>query len=322
MTSATASTRMKRFLIHDLTAAAHTPFRADGTFHPGGIERQAEHYLATGIQTTFVGGSTGECHSLSFAERLDLAKRWMEVTAGTPLRVIVHVGSNSLEDARALAAQAEDLGAAAISALAPSYFKPGSTRDLVDWCASITTAAPETPFYFYDIPGMTGVHLSMPDFLEQAGGRIPSLAGIKFTNSDLMSFQLCLRADGGRFDVPYGTDEWLLAALALGAKGAVGSSFNFAAPIYQRMIAAFDAGDMANAREEQFRSVELIRTLKCYGYMGAAKVVMGMLGVPVGPARQPNGNPGPDEIRKLRIDLEALGFFEWTEAAAMAGSPD
>ena len=57
----------------------------------------------------------------------------------------------------------------------------------------------------------------MPDFLAQAPDRIPTLAGIKYTNADLMSYQLCLRAGNGRFDVPYGTDEWLLAALALGA---------------------------------------------------------------------------------------------------------
>lgn len=312
---------MNRFTIHELTAAAHTPFHEDGSFQPAVIESQAAHFLATSIKTTFIGGSTGECHSLTLAERLELAHQWIEVAAGTPLRVIVHVGSNSLEDVRTLAAQAEKLGAPAIAALAPSYFKPGSTKDLVDWCAAIAAAAPETPFYFYDIPGMTGVHLSMPDFLEQAGGRIPTLAGIKFTNSDLMSFQLCQRADGGRFDIPYGTDEWLLAALALGARGAVGSSLNFGAPIYQRMVAAFNSGDLAGAREEQFRSVQLIRTLGRYGYMGAAKSVMGMLGVPVGPARQPNGNPSPGEVRKLRSELETLGFFEWIKTPATSAVP-
>ena len=309
---------MKQFLLHDLTAAAHTPFHSDGKLNLKVIDAQVDHYLTTGIYTTFIGGSTGESHSLSLAERMELAEHWLKTTAGSPLRVVVQVGSNCLEDARALATQAEKLGAVAISALAPSYFKPGSTQALVDWCVAITAAAPETPFYFYDIPGMTGVDLSMPEFLEQAGVRIPSLAGIKFTNSDLMSYQLCQRADGGRFDIPYGTDEWLLAALALGAKGAVGSSFNFAAPIYQRMIAAFEAGDMASAREEQFRSVKMIQTLKRYGYMGAAKAVMGMLGVPVGPARQPNGNPTLHETRKLRAELETLGFFDWITAPALA----
>ena len=100
--------------------------------------------------------------------------------------------------------------------------------------------APGVPFYFYDIPSMTGVRFSMPDFLDVAVTRIPTLAGLKFSNPDLMSFQRCLHSQGGRFDVPFGMDEFLLAALAVGGIGGVGSSYNFAAPIYRRMIAAFN----------------------------------------------------------------------------------
>ena len=76
---------------------------------------------------------------------------------------------------------------------------------------------------------------------------------------DLMAYQLCLRAGDGAFDVPYGVDEWLLAALALGARGAVGSTYNFAAPLYRRMLRAFAGSDLVTAREEQLRSVRLVR---------------------------------------------------------------
>ncbi len=155
------------------------------------------------------------------------------------------------------------------------------------------------------------MNFSMPEFLAKAGEHIPTLAGIKFTNSDLMVYQRCLRADGGRWDVPWGVDEYFLAALALGAKGAVGSSYNFAAPIYHRLMAAQVAGDLASAREEQFRSVRLIQLLAGYGYMGAAKALMSMLGVPVGPARLPNVPLTPEQIITLRCDLENIGFFEW-----------
>ena len=103
------------------------------------------------------------------------------------------------------------------------------------------------PFYYYDIPVMTGVLFPMPDFLDRAALRIPSFAGIKFTNPDLMAYLRCLRSDGGRFDVAWGIDEYLLAAVALGAAGAVGSSYNFAAPIYHRLLAAMDRGDLAAA---------------------------------------------------------------------------
>lgn len=297
--------------LHGLVAATHTPFHADGSLNLAVVEQQAAHLLARQVTTVFIGGSTGESHSLSLSERQALSQQWSEVARGTFLRVVVHVGSNCLTDAKTLAAQAQQLGAVAISALAPSYFKPRSLEALVACAADIASAAPQTPFYFYDIPVLTGVNFSMPDFLTQARDRIPTLAGIKFTNPDMMAYQLCLRAESGRWDVPFGCDEFLLAALALGAKGAVGSSFNFAAPIYHRLIAAFERGDLATAREEQFRSVLLIQLLASYGYMGAAKAVMGMLGVPVGPARLPNGSLSAEQVTALRGKLDALDFFNW-----------
>jgi N-acetylneuraminate lyase len=298
-------------LLTGLTAATHTPFHPDGTLNLDVIEQQASHLLTNKITTVFIGGSTGESHSLSLAERQSLAQRWSEVARNTALRMVVHVGSNCLTDARALARQAQELGAAAISALAPSYFKPRSLQSLIECAAEIARAAPQTPFYFYDIPVLTNVNFSMPDFLAQAQSQIPNLAGIKFTNPDLMALQLCLHADSGRWDIPFGCDEFLLAALVLGATGAVGSSFNFAAPIYQRLIAAFERGDNASARAEQYRSVQLIRLLASFGYMGSAKAVMGMLGVNVGPPRLPNASLTPDQEFQLRSSLEALGFFEW-----------
>jgi N-acetylneuraminate lyase len=294
-----------------LVAATHTPFHADGGLNLAAVERQAELLLRHGVAAAFVGGSTGESQSLTVGERLALAQRWAEVARGTPLRVVVHVGSNCLADARTLAAQAQALGATAIAALAPSYFKPRTLEALAACCAEVASAAAGLPFYFYDIPALTGVALPMPEFLDLAAEAVPTLAGLKFTNPDLLAYQRCLRCRGGAFDVPWGTDEYLLAALALGAAGAVGSSYNFAAPLYQRLLAAFARGDLAAARAEQYRSVQLIHLLAGYGYLGAAKVVMGLLGVDVGPARLPNVSPTPEQAARLRADLESLGFFDW-----------
>ncbi len=295
--------------LHGLTAATHTPFQADGWINLDAIEKQAAHLLANGIAAVFIGGTTGEYSSLTTDERLALAQRWIDVVRGSVLRVVVHVGSNSLGEARVLAQQAEQLGADAIAALAPSYFKPRSVDTVIDCCAEIATAAPGTPFYFYDIPALTGVSIPTVEFLEKAPTRIPNLAGLKFTNPDLMMYLRCLQA--GEWDVPWGIDEWMLGALATGALGAVGSSFNFAAPIYRRLIAAFDAGDMDAARLEQSRSVQLISLLARHGYMGAAKATMAMLGVDVGGARLPNTSLSAAQQSALRGALENLGFFEW-----------
>ncbi|HEV7281237.1 MAG TPA: dihydrodipicolinate synthase family protein [Pirellulaceae bacterium] len=294
-----------------LVAATHTPFHADGSLNLAAVEKQAEHLLRTGVSTVFIGGTTGESSSLSVDERLALAQRWAEIARQTPMRVVVHVGANSIADAKALAAQAQSLGASAIAALCPSYFKPASIDALVAGSVEIASAAPALPFYYYDIPSMTGVTHSSPAFLEAAASKIPTLAGIKFTNSDLAAYQRCLHAEGGRFDMPFGLDEFLLAALALGATGAVGSSYNFAAPIYLRIIAAFAHNDLATARQEQLRSVQLIELLSRYGYMAAAKATMGFLGVDVGAPRLPNMSLSPGRQVELRGGLERLGFFDW-----------
>jgi N-acetylneuraminate lyase len=294
-----------------LVAATHTPFDESGQLALVVLETQAEHLLRSGVTAAFVGGTTGESASLSMPERLALGRRWAEVVRGTPLRLVVHVGSNSLEEAALLAADAAEQGASAIAALAPSYFKPRSLDVLVACCRRIAGAAPETPFYFYDIPALTGVSLPMPEFLDAAADRVPTLAGLKFTNPDLMAYQRCLRAGGGRFDLPWGVDEYLLAALALGAGGAVGSSYNFAAPVYHEVIRAFRARDLEAARAAQYRSVQLITLLAEYGYMAAAKATMGFLGVPVGPPRLPNPPLAPGREGELRGRLERLGFFDW-----------
>ena len=224
---------------------------------------------------------------------------------------LLQAGANCLSDARSLAAQAQQLGALAVSALAPSYFKPGSVAALVDCMADIAAAAPELPFYYYEIPLLTGITHSPSEFLARAAGRIPNLAGLKFTSGNLMEYQLCRALQDGAFDLPYGFDELMLSALALGATGAVGSGFNFAAPIYQRLLKSFASGDLATARREQLRGVQVVRVLARYGYMGAAKAVMKMLGVDVGPARLPNGNPSAEQVAALRSELEKLGFFDW-----------
>ncbi len=101
--------------LHGLVAATHTPFSADGQLNLAAIERQAEHLLRAGVETVFIGGTTGESHSLTVDERLQLAQRWSEVVRGSALRVVVHVGSNCLPDCCRLATQAQTLGATAVA---------------------------------------------------------------------------------------------------------------------------------------------------------------------------------------------------------------
>jgi len=164
---------------HRLTGLIAAPFTAmhpDGRLHLSAVEQQAARLLADGVAGAFICGSTGEGLSLSTPERQQLAERWRDVLKHTALQLVVHVGHNSLEEAKALAAHAQRLQADAVSLVAPSYYKPATIAELLDFCIPIARECAALPFYFYHIPPLTGVNLSMLEFLRQAESRIPNLA--------------------------------------------------------------------------------------------------------------------------------------------------
>jgi N-acetylneuraminate lyase len=162
---------------------------------------------------------------------------------------------------------------------------------------------------------MTGVGFLAADFLRAAGPRIPNLAGVKFTFENLMDFAECLRLDGGRYDIVFGRDEILVAGLALGARGAIGSTYNFMAPVFQEIIAAFEKGDLAAARERQAAANAVIQIFIRYGGLPAGKAMMKMIGVDCGPVRIPLRSLTAKQESQLRGELEAVGFFEFCSRA-------
>jgi N-acetylneuraminate lyase len=299
-----------------LVAAPHTPFRENGQVNLAAIEAQAGLLAANPVTGAFICGSTGEGHSLTVAERMSVAQRWSDALAGTRLKLVVHVGHNCLEDARALAAHAQRCGAAATAAMAPCYYRPQTVEDLLDFLAPIAAAAPLLPFYFYDIPALTGVSVPLGELLRKGRVRIPNLAGIKFTSTNLMALQECLAADDGRFNILFGTDEMLLAGLALGVPGAVGSTYNYAAPLYAKLIAAHEAGDLVTAQALQLKSVKLVQILLQYGVLAAGKALMERAGVDCGPVRPPVRNLTPEQKARLFQQVESLGIVQRPELAA------
>jgi N-acetylneuraminate lyase len=307
---------MKPIRLHEFVAAVFTPLHADGSLAVEVVPVQASFLAANSIRTVFITGTTGECHSLTCDERADLYDAWAAAGRASGLTIVAHVGGNSLEDARRLAALAQKLGFAATSALAPSYFKPATVEALVEWCAAIAAAAPELPFYYYDIPSLTGVELPIDRFLLTARERIPNLAGAKFTNLDLIMYRRCLDVERGRFDLPWGIDEALLGALATGAKGGVGSTYNFAPKLYHELRSAFTRGDLDEAARLQSRAIALVDAIAATGYMGTAKALMQRLGVPLGPARAPLTNPTAAEVDTLMMRLAEIGFDEWGAKAS------
>lgn len=298
---------MKYARIHGLVAAPFTPFKEDGSLHLELISQYAAHLAENGVAGAFVCGTTGEGPSLSVEERKQVAEQWVK-SAPSSVKIIVHTGHNCLTDSCELARHAQEIGAAATSLTSPSFFKPGNIKDLVDTCAMVAAAAPDLPFYYYHIPVMTGVSLPVPDFLRAAKDVIPNLAGIKFTHESLMDYANAVRVENGRFDVLFGRDEMLLGSLVVGAKGAVGSTYNYIAPIFNRLLEAYRAGDLVKAEAEQAKANEVIGVMIKHGGLPAGKAIMKLLGLDCGPVRLPLRSLTAVQEKALAEDLEKVGF--------------
>ncbi len=303
-------TSLKSLKLNGLIAATYTPFDQHGKVNVSAISPMVEYLLANRIDGIYVCGSTGEGMSLSTDERKAVADGYVKAVKGR-VPVVIQVGHNSLAESCSLAAHAASIGADAVSATCPSYFKIADLKTLIACMAEIASAAPSLPFYYYHIPSLTGSTLDMPAFLRDGSQRISNLVGLKYTDTKLFEFQECVELENGRFDVVWGCDEMLLGALATGAKGAIGSTYNVAAPVYQKLIDAFSRGDIIEARRQQALSVLMIRTMNRYPFHPAMKAVLQMKGLEVGTCRLPLGQISDTDIARLKNDLQSIGYFDW-----------
>lgn len=293
-----------------LVTATLTPMRADGAVNLETIPQVVDHLERAGVSGIYICGSTGEGISLSGKERRAVAEAYVAAAKGR-LNTVIQVGHNSLVEAKALATHAAEIGADAISATAPSYFKVTTAEVLAKCMAEIASGAPRLPFYYYHVPSLTGAAIDMVEFLSVAAEQIDSLVGIKYTAPQVFTYQACLNFEDGRFDVLWGTDEMLLSALVVGARGAIGSTYNIAAPLYRGIIEAFNSGDLDEARRRQMLSVQTVRTLFRYPFLAALKSILGMLGIECGGCRYPHENLSLEQAKDLKRNLDALGFFTW-----------
>ncbi len=123
-----------------------------------------------------------------------------------------------------------------------------------------------------------------------------------------MDFQNCLNYKDGKYDMLWGRDETMLSALPLGTQGAVGSTFNYAAPIYYQLMDAFNEGDMVTARRLQQKSIDMIELLGKYGGIATGKAYMKLIGLDCGGFRLPVKNMNADQFELFKADVAALQF--------------
>jgi dihydrodipicolinate synthase/N-acetylneuraminate lyase len=117
------------------------------------IERQIE----AGIRALVIGGTTGECATLTDKEREMLYREAIKITDGRA-KVILGTGTNDTRVAISHTRLASDLGADAILTVTP-YYNKGTTDGILRHYESIAQAT-SLPLILYNVPSRTGVNLS------------------------------------------------------------------------------------------------------------------------------------------------------------------
>jgi N-acetylneuraminate lyase len=295
--------------IKGIVAATFSAYKPDGSLNLELIPSLVDKLVTDGLTGVYICGTNGEGPNLTIDERMAVAEAYVKAV-NKRILVLVHVGHTSIQESKKLAAHAAKIGADAISAVAAFYFKPTSVQNLVDCMAEIASGAPNLPFYYYHMPTLTGVGMDMVDFLKLGEEKIPNLAGIKYTASTLHELQACLNYKNGKFDVLSGYDEMLLPALAVGAQGAIGSTYTFAAPVYLKVIELFRAGKLDEARNLQAKVVDFIRCIIKHPSIAAQRAIVKMLGNDLHSPRLPLVPLSDNAYNDLKADLESIGFFE------------
>jgi hypothetical protein len=164
------------------------------------------------------------------------------------------------------------------SATAPSYFKVGSIEVLAVCMAQCRVGGAELPFYYYHIPRSDGCGAGHGELPASGGGADTQPGRHEVQRADGLRVPACLELDGGRFDCVWVCDEMLLSALTAGAKGAIVQTYNIAAPLYRRLMEAFERRDLVEAGRIQSLSIRWsARSNRCQ-FHPAMKQLLAMAG--------------------------------------------
>ena len=216
--------------------------------------------------------------------------------------VIAHIGSMIVGDAVQLAAHAQRVGVAGISSVIPPTFQ--QSESLYAYFARVGAAAPEVPLLTYIFGGPTDAVALMRELMA-----IPTVAGAKYTGPNMYEFREIVGLRDDNWNIFSGMDEQCIYAAMQGACGNIGSTLNYIPGIYREIHSSYKKGNIAKGHELQVRANQVTGVLFSFGFFGALKEVMRMLGFDCGKPRLPQ-LPFVEEKRDaLRSELEAINFF-------------
>lgn len=291
-----------------LMPALVTPFDERGEPDLEATEAVLERHIAAGVDGIVALGSTGEFSHLEGDER----RRFAESVAGIlddRIPLIVGVGASGTREAISLSRHAESIGANAVVAVSPFYWGVGEEA-LFGHFANISEAI-SIPTIVYNFPLLTGIDLS-PALVRRLAEECPNVVGVKDTVQVYMHTVEVIRAVKPvrpDFSVLAGFEDQILPALLAGADGSICGLANVAPGLFVNLVRAFEDGDLEEAADLHRR----VLSLTALGAlsdppMGAIKLAMNRLGVPIPPMVRGPALPATD-AEGVEATLERAGLL-------------
>ncbi len=278
-----------------------TPFADDGSLDLDAAVKLARWLVDNGNDGLVLAGTTGEGPVLADEEKLDLFRA---VAEAVTVPVVAGTGSNatahSVEFTRRVA---EIPGVAGALVVCPYYNRPGQSG-LEAHFRAVAAASP-LPILIYDIPVRTGRKVSH-EVLVRLARDVPTVVGVKDAAGDpAATARLVADAPEG-FEVYSGDDGLTLPLLSVGAVGVISVEGHWAGPHLAELVASYQKGDVAHAREVNQRLIpsHTFQTGEAAPNPIPAKAMMRTLGLAVGQCRLPLG-PAPDGLEDRAREVSA-----------------
>lgn len=290
-----------------------TPFTSDGAIDDKGIVTNVDRYVKTSLTGLVVLGSNGEAAQLDDHE----ADRVIElVRARVPSErpLLVGTGRESTRATIAASRRAASIGADAVMARTPSFYKPQMTSEaFVRHYTEVADASP-VPVILYNVAMYTGVNL-LPDAVEILSEH-PNIAGLKESGNDMLQFADYLARAKPGFTVMAGAAPTLFSAAILGAHGAVLALAGIAPELCVELMRLVSEGRSEEARGIQRRLMPLARSVGPVFGVPGLKAALDLVGLVGGVPRPPLRPVAPAVVERLRAELTTLGILKEQHAAS------
>ena len=304
--------------------APYTPFKADDARSLNAtaatIDLLAAQAKSFGVNTVWVPGSMGQFDVISVSERKVLLQHWISAGKKHGIYVIAHVGTPIQSDAIEMAEYAVSLDADAIASVPGYYEDYTDVESVARFIAPIAAAAPQTPFFYYHIPEVTGATIQAFELMNTARNKsslstyVPTLCGIKFVSSNLADWFNLVRTFNESASLMF-APEPKMASFPFTGRGVVLAE-DFYAPTFIRMYQGWLNGDDQVAYEEQAWKYSAEKVFGTYGGTSAKRLlyekfpITGAGGVNMGPGRLPKKCFNPAEHTALFEALQDVDFWQ------------